>query len=67
MMVAAVPLGHRRAAELRAEDDDRVVQHAALLEIDEQGRRAAIDFRRRPLDVSLERRRDGPSRGDRAE
>ena len=32
-------LGHRRAAELAAPDDQRVVEHAALLEIvDQRGR-----------------------------
>ncbi len=33
-----VALGHRRAAEFAAPDDERVVEHAALLEVADQGR-----------------------------
>ena len=37
IVVAAVPfLGHRRAAELAAPDDQRLVEQAALLEVREQ-------------------------------
>ena len=35
VMVAAVPLGARSAPELGAPDDERVVEQAALLEVDE--------------------------------
>ena len=31
VMIAAIALRHRRAAELAAADDQRVVQHAAML------------------------------------
>ena len=41
VVVAAVALGHRRAAELAAPDDQRVVEHAALLQVLDQRRRAA--------------------------
>ena len=44
MMVAAVSLGHRRASEFRAEDDERVVQHAALFQVGHEGGGAAIDL-----------------------
>ena len=37
----AVALGHRRAAELAAPDDQRVVEHAALLEVGDQRRASA--------------------------
>ena len=53
VVVAAVALGHRRAAELAAPDDQRVVEHAALLEIVHQRRRAAIDFLGRAGDVAF--------------
>ena len=36
MVVAAVALGARRAAELGAPDDDRLVEHPALLEVLQQ-------------------------------
>ena len=39
VVVAAVALGHRRAAELAAPDDERVVEHAALLQVLDQRRR----------------------------
>ena len=51
VMVSSAALGHRRATELGAEDDDRVVEHAPLLEIDDQSRCPPIDLGRRPLDV----------------
>src|SRR2546430_12550346 len=40
MMVPAVALSHRRAAELAAPDHQRLVQHAALLKIGEQDRKS---------------------------
>src|SRR5688572_31590730 len=36
VVVAAVPLGHRRAAELAAPDHQRVLEHVAGLEVLEQ-------------------------------
>ena len=36
VVVAAVALRHRRAAELAAPDDQRVVEHAALLQVRDQ-------------------------------
>ena len=45
MVVAAVALGHRRAAELAAPDDQRVVEHAALLQVGDQRRRRADRLR----------------------
>ena len=44
VVIAAVALGHRRAAELAAPDDQRVVEHAALLQISDQRRSRLIDF-----------------------
>ena len=43
-MVAAVALGHRRAAEFAAPDDERVVEHAALLQVVDQRGRRPVDF-----------------------
>ena len=37
-----------------AENDDRVVQHAPLLQIDEECGRPAVDFGRGPLDIVFE-------------
>ena len=53
-MVAAVPLGHRRPAELRPEDDERLVEHPPPRQILDERRRAAIDLRRRPLHMLLD-------------
>ena len=54
VMVAAVALGHRRPAELAAPDHQRLVEHAALLQVLDQRGRALIDLRGRPLDVLLD-------------
>ena len=53
VMIAAVPLRHRRATEFAAVDDQRLVEHAALLQVADQGRGAAIHFGGRSLDVLL--------------
>src|SRR5690242_16872314 len=53
MMVTSVPLRHWRAAEFGAEDDDHLVEHAALLEIGDEGRNSAIDFCCRTFHVFL--------------
>ena len=45
MMVAARAFGAGRAAELGAEDDERVVQQAALLQVLEQAGDGLIDLR----------------------
>ncbi len=55
VVVAAVPLSHRRSAELGTEDDERVFEHVALLEVGDEGRHSLIDFARRPGDVVLHR------------
>ena len=39
-----VALGHRRAAELAAPDDQRVVEHAALLQVLDQRGGGLVDF-----------------------
>src|SRR5262249_42320892 len=44
MIAAAAPLRHRRAAELAAPDHQRLVEHAALLEVGDQRRRRAVDL-----------------------
>ena len=44
VVVAAVALGHRRAAELAAPDHERVVEHAALLQVLDQGGRGLVDL-----------------------
>ena len=48
VMIAAdgtlVALRHRRAAELAGPDDQRVVEHAALLEVGDQRRAGLVDF-----------------------
>src|SRR5712691_3564088 len=55
MMISAVALRHRRAAELRAEHDNRVLEHVALLEIEDQRRDAAINFLGRSGDMIFHR------------
>ena len=54
VVVAAVPLGHRRPAELRPEDDERLVEHPPPRQILDERRGAAIDLRRRPLHMLLD-------------
>ena len=44
VVVAAVALGHRRAAEFAAPDHQRVVEHAALLEVLDQRGRGLVDL-----------------------
>ena len=60
-----VALGHRRAAEFAAPDDERVVEHAALLEVGDQ-RGARLD---RPTRTAAGCTsgccRGSPNRGDR--
>ena len=53
VVVAAVALRHRRAAKLRAEDDERVVEHAAAGEILDERCGTAIDLSGRALHVVL--------------
>ena len=53
MVVAAVPLGHRRAAKFGAEHDQRVVEHPPAGQILYQCCGTAIDFAGRALDVLL--------------
>src|SRR5712691_10211139 len=55
MMISAVALSHRRATELRAEHDDRVLEHVALLEIEDQRGDALIDFLGRAGDMIFHR------------
>lgn len=43
-MIASVSLGHGGSSEFGAEDDDGIVEHTTLFEIDEQGSGTAIDF-----------------------
>jgi hypothetical protein len=43
VVIAAVALGHRGAAEFAAPDDEGVFEHAALLEVGEQGGGALVD------------------------
>ena len=43
-MIAAIALGHRRAAELAAVDDERVVEHAARFQVLDEGGGGLIDF-----------------------
>ena len=66
MMVAAVSLCHRRAAEFGSEHDDRVVQHSALFQVGHERGRAAIDFAGGSLNVHFDARHDDPSRGDKS-
>ena len=47
VVVAAVALGHRGAAELAAPDDEGVVEHPALLQVLDQRRGALVDLARR--------------------
>ena len=51
VVVTAVALGHRRATELAAPDDERFVEHPALLEVRDQGSARLIDFLRDPRDA----------------
>ena len=44
MVAAAAPLRHRRPPEFAAPDDQRVVQHAALLEVRDQRRGGLVHF-----------------------
>ena len=44
MVAAVAPLGHRRAAELAGPDDQRVVEHAALLQVGDQRHAGAVDL-----------------------
>src|SRR5882724_11801499 len=44
MMVAAIALGSRRTAKLRAPHDEGVLQHAALLQVFEQASNGQIDL-----------------------
>ena len=63
VVVAAAVLAvfaHRRAAEFAAPDDERVVEQAALFEVDDQRRPGLIDF---AADFFRNRLRDsGPGR-----
>ncbi len=38
VMIAAISLGHRRAAEFAAPDDERFIEHAAPFQIVKQAR-----------------------------
>ena len=53
-------LAHRRAAELAAPDDQRVVEQAALLQVLDQGRARAGRRRGRPCRGRLARSWPGP-------
>src|SRR6266404_9990976 len=44
VVVAAIPLRHRCAAELAAPDDQRLIEHAAHLQIRNEGGGGLIDF-----------------------
>src|SRR5271157_2433280 len=56
-MIAAAALPHWRAAELAAPKDERVIEHAALIEVPHQGRTGLVDLtggdRHRTLDVAV--------------
>src|SRR5262249_62287581 len=54
VVVAAVALGARRAAELRAPDDQRVLEHAALLEVLEQAGDRLVHLGRQGAVVALD-------------
>src|SRR5690348_2895758 len=53
-MIAAAALRHRRAAELAAPDNERFIQHAAPLEVLEQGRGPLVHFGCCDLDVAFD-------------
>ena len=44
VVVAAVALGHGGAAEFAGEDDEGIVEHAALFEVGDEGHAGAVDF-----------------------
>ena len=54
VVVAAVALRHRRAAELAAPDDERLVEQAALLQVQDQCRRRLVHLARLHGDVALD-------------
>ena len=51
VMVAAVALRHRRPPELAGPDHDRAVEHAAVLQIGDQGHAGPVDLLRLELDA----------------
>ena len=55
VVVAAIPLRHRRAAKFGAKHNERFVEHAAPGQILHQRCGAAIDFRRGALHMLLDR------------
>ena len=42
-MIAAGALSHRRAAELTAPNDERIIEHAAILQVLDQRSRRLVD------------------------
>ena len=64
VMVAADPcsrdLAHRRAAELAAPDDQRVVEQAALLQVLDQGRARLVDLLADAIEACRQVRRRWP-------
>ena len=54
VVIAAGALGHGRAAEFAAPDDQRVVEHAALFQIGDQRGGRLVDFLGLELDVVFE-------------
>ena len=54
VVVAAVALGHGGAPELAAPDDERVVEHAALLQVLNQGGGGLVHLARLHHDVALD-------------
>ena len=52
--IALIALDHWRAAELAAPNDQRVIQHAVMLEVGDEGIRAAIGVIGTLQDVALE-------------
>ena len=55
MMVTPVALGHWSATELGTKYDDRIIEHAALLQINKQCGCASVHFPHRSLDVRFDR------------
>ena len=53
VIAAVAALAHRRAAEFAGPDDERVLEHAALLEVGDEGHAGAVDFLGLELDAVL--------------
>ncbi len=49
MMIPSSPLSHWRTAKLTTPEDERIVQHASLFQVLDQGRRCLVHVLRRGL------------------